>query len=314
MKRMIAALLAMVMVLCLTACNASNNNGTKEELDTLLHSVSRLPLATPGITDETLIIGVDFLDWCQATSMTNEEIKTAVQSYYKTLKTDDNRTTFYEQLTFMLDTCASVRDEAVRTERLSDVGINASDHKWEEKAFTLAASFAAMITPPAVDMSERTLIGEVVAMKTSFLLVKVSEGEQALLDAEKTMVSGAEYPDGIKEGDTVVVTYNGPAIAGEIAQVNTATSIKTASPSSLAVPVDSATFKATVLEVYESSLLVEPLDGEAERNCCDKISVSGTTLPDGVAVGDTVSITYGGEIAESYPAQIFDASSIVLVE
>ncbi|MBR5134604.1 MAG: DUF3221 domain-containing protein [Clostridia bacterium] len=73
------------------------------------------------------------------------------------------------------------------------------------------------------------------------------------------------------------------------------------------------TFEADVLEVYTVSLLVSPLEGEDERACCDKIAVSGADLPDGVKVGDRVRVTYSGEIAESYPAQLNTATLIEIV-
>lgn len=60
-------------------------------------------------------------------------------------------------------------------------------------------------------------------------------------------------------------------------------------------------FKAVVLEQYGKSIVVEPLEGEAERASCDRISVSPVYF---FPVGFTVEITYNGEIAESYPAQI----------
>ena len=82
------------------------------------------------------------------------------------------------------------------------------------------------------------------------------------------------------------------------------------------IPSEPMTFKATVLEVYESSLLVEPLAEEtAILASADRLTlpVTNPVLPDGVAtfsVGDTVSITFDGMIAESYPAQITDVFSV----
>lgn len=68
-------------------------------------------------------------------------------------------------------------------------------------------------------------------------------------------------------------------------------------------------FTARVLECSGAWVLVEPLEGEPERNSCDRISFSTGTLEDiGVKVGAEVEITYNGQILESYPAQIHPVS------
>ena len=73
-------------------------------------------------------------------------------------------------------------------------------------------------------------------------------------------------------------------------------------------------FKATVLEINENSVLVEPHESETERQSSDKISFSTANLEKiDVRVGSTVIVTYNGEIMESYPAQI-NASSWQLIE
>lgn len=64
-------------------------------------------------------------------------------------------------------------------------------------------------------------------------------------------------------------------------------------------------FMARVLECGEGWVLVEPLEGETERNSSNKITFSTGTLEDiPVTVGTKVEITYDGQIMESYPAQI----------
>lgn len=70
------------------------------------------------------------------------------------------------------------------------------------------------------------------------------------------------------------------------------------------------TFTATVLKNTGTTILVEPVAGESELNSSDKISVTvpqknGTLLNlSEFTAGSKVVITYGGEIMESYPAQI----------
>ncbi|MDD2954687.1 MAG: hypothetical protein PHD67_00075 [Oscillospiraceae bacterium] len=81
-------------------------------------------------------------------------------------------------------------------------------------------------------------------------------------------------------------------------------------------------FEATVLEVQESALLVEPDAGTDERKSADQIVVGtadvgeegslqylGTAAP-----GDRIRIGYLGGIAESYPAQIDSAFELSLLE
>lgn len=75
-------------------------------------------------------------------------------------------------------------------------------------------------------------------------------------------------------------------------------------------------FKAEILEVLKSSILVKPLEGENELNSSDKISIglSKIEVPFNLVSGQIVEIVYDGIIAESYPAQIFGVSKISLIE
>ncbi len=64
-------------------------------------------------------------------------------------------------------------------------------------------------------------------------------------------------------------------------------------------------FLAVIVEHNGSTVVVEPLEGEEERNSCDRISFSIGSL-DNIepCVGDTVRVHYKGGIMETYPAQI----------
>ena len=69
---------------------------------------------------------------------------------------------------------------------------------------------------------------------------------------------------------------------------------------------DVHSFEATVLEVHETYLLVEPGEDAWERSSSDKIEVS---LQDKTSwpipqVGDTVNVLYNGELMETYPARV----------
>ena len=75
-------------------------------------------------------------------------------------------------------------------------------------------------------------------------------------------------------------------------------------------------FVATIIEAYDSSILVEPEEGTNERKSSDKISINITRPTTGTndfyIVGNKVKISYNGVIMESYPAQIV-ATKIELV-
>lgn len=77
-----------------------------------------------------------------------------------------------------------------------------------------------------------------------------------------------------------------------------------------------SSFRGKVLEVHEKYVLVEPLEGENERNCSDKIEVSFWNLkqvPE-IAIGDILEIVYDGMIQETYPARITGTSAIRIQE
>jgi hypothetical protein len=70
-------------------------------------------------------------------------------------------------------------------------------------------------------------------------------------------------------------------------------------------------FTAKILEVNDSSILVEPVKGSNELLSSDKIYVSTKDFSDlSLQVGDYVLVTYDGMIAESYPAQILNVFDI----
>ncbi len=77
-------------------------------------------------------------------------------------------------------------------------------------------------------------------------------------------------------------------------------------------------FNAKVLEILDAgtkpSILVEPLEGEDERNSADRIVVSADGEIPSLAVGDLVRITYDGTIMESYPARISGAQAVEKID
>lgn len=79
---------------------------------------------------------------------------------------------------------------------------------------------------------------------------------------------------------------------------------------------ETATFQATILEIQDGYYLVKPVEGSAELNSADQITVPMTNMNPSPEpeVGDVLEIEYDGSIAESYPAQITNVYSISVVE
>lgn len=62
---------------------------------------------------------------------------------------------------------------------------------------------------------------------------------------------------------------------------------------------------ATVIEINGSSVLIEPLESEWERQSADRIRINVSGLAEiGAEVGSQVEVIYTGGVMESYPAQI----------
>lgn len=81
---------------------------------------------------------------------------------------------------------------------------------------------------------------------------------------------------------------------------------------------ESVQFTARVIDILDSgtkpAVLVEPLEGEAERNCADRIVVSADGEIPVLEAGDLICVTYDGNIQETYPARISGAQSIEKLE
>lgn len=79
---------------------------------------------------------------------------------------------------------------------------------------------------------------------------------------------------------------------------------------------DVTAFEAEILEVHEGYFLVEPVEGSQELRSAEKIQVPMKNMDPSPEpqVGDIIEITYHGEIAESYPAQITEVSGIKVVK
>lgn len=84
-------------------------------------------------------------------------------------------------------------------------------------------------------------------------------------------------------------------------------------------PADGAavhSFTATVLEVRDGYLLLEPAEGESIRSSADRIEASTGGVGDlpELEAGDRVVVTYTGGVQETYPAQVTEVTGIQLLE
>lgn len=72
---------------------------------------------------------------------------------------------------------------------------------------------------------------------------------------------------------------------------------------------------ATIMEINGENILVTPVEGSWELSSTDCISVSMENMSDSEEpeIGDTVEITYNGEIMESYPSQLGNVTNIKIV-
>ena len=80
--------------------------------------------------------------------------------------------------------------------------------------------------------------------------------------------------------------------------------------------IQETAFEAVILEISDTYLLVEPIEGSSELNSADQITVPMTNMnvSSELEVGDIIEIKYNSEIAESYPAQITEIYSIKMVK
>ena len=62
-------------------------------------------------------------------------------------------------------------------------------------------------------------------------------------------------------------------------------------------------FRAKILEIKDTYILVEPLKGEEVLRSADRISF-GYDASDAFRVGDKVIVYYTGDIMETYPAKV----------
>lgn len=145
-----------------------------------------------------------------------------------------------------------------------------------------------------------------VASLAACLLVMVSIGYGILLMGG---VGGSDSASNSSTGDTAPENGSAGGNAGISGDID-----DSADAGDQEEAAETVTFIATVLEMGDGYLLVEPVEGDAMLATADRILVDtgGADLPDGVAEGAVVEITFDGMVRESYPAQISGVTEILL--
>ncbi|MBO4888066.1 MAG: hypothetical protein J5589_07130 [Firmicutes bacterium] len=75
-------------------------------------------------------------------------------------------------------------------------------------------------------------------------------------------------------------------------------------------------FRATIAEINNGTMLVKPVEGSDELRSSDLFSINISKMPASPEpeVGDLIEITYTGEILEIYPATLSEIISIEIIE
>lgn len=117
------------------------------------------------------------------------------------------------------------------------------------------------------------------------------------------------------KGDPIKYTYT---ITGEEMDFKPSLHFEKGSKYILQNEQNNPSFMAKVLEAYDFSILVEPLENEDERKSSDKISVD---IPYRInqrgaefKVNDVVTVVYDGVILETYPAQLGNVFDVKLLD
>lgn len=134
------------------------------------------------------------------------------------------------------------------------------------------------------------------------------------------------YDGGKSEHRAVAEFYVGEAVSEYVVVHTSDPSVRPSAPAvndsehttSVIITDYHSGFNAKVLEVNENNILVEPFENENERKSASRIYVSTELKGNGqlpeIKKGDYVTISYDGNIQETYPAQITNVYSITLHE
>ena len=138
MKKWLASLLAVVMLLSLCACTTpASSKGTPEELDEIMQDISQIPVATMGVSMIITARASELLDWCEATTVSGEESAALVKQFRDSLN-PDVQSLFDEQVAEVLSGVGVLSKDEYRAKALEAAGLN-TGKIWSEKAFTLVS-------------------------------------------------------------------------------------------------------------------------------------------------------------------------------
>ena len=155
--------------------------------------------------------------------------------------------------------------------------------------------------PPYYFIGEVT---EIYESEETFLVKVIDYGNYKFRSKHVIIHETANCP-AYTVGDYFLLEFNGLFLETDPPQLKNAIVGKTDSEGNL-LEAKEFSFRATVQEVNESFLLVEPVQGCPERTSADKIEVSlqGKTSWPVPQVGDAVNVVYNGDLMETYPARI----------
>lgn len=123
-------------------------------------------------------------------------------------------------------------------------------------------------------------------------------GEDELKSSDKITfnISNLEKFD-LTVGSVVEIFYNGEIMESYPAQIK-------AIRWKLLETAPEHFFIASVLEIYDGSVLVEPIKGD-NISSIDKVAFNTENLPNlDIEVGSKIMVTFNGQVMYSYPAQI----------
>lgn len=139
LQKVTACLLAVLMLLSLCACSTTlSYKGTAEELDGILEMISEIPIATMGVSMTITNRAVDILDWCEAATVSGDELADYVKSYYDAMDANAQNL-FIEQVAVVVNGVGNLSREESRVSMLETAGLDA-EQTWNTTAFSLAVS------------------------------------------------------------------------------------------------------------------------------------------------------------------------------
>ena len=159
-------------------------------------------------------------------------------------------------------------------------------------------------TQDLIAESGDTISGKIIVNKGRLSIKIQKDDEEPIYENNGISVSD-EFDVEINESGTYTVSVTGEKAKGGVSFMVVTNGGN-----------ETVTFQATILEIQDGYYLVEPMEGSAELNSADQITIPMTnrTPSPEPEVGDVLEIEYDGSIAESYPAQITNVYSIRVIE